>query len=771
MTIRTPVRARTSPLSQLATGAAALLFAGTTVLASQPQGAQNGQPAAGARNQPFLTIASFGAEAWLRSPKDQWMKAALQQMEANGLDLPPALLQEMDNNPAVRPAAKLALDLLMTRWSASVALATPKQGGPPQPQAQFSFMGNERRSGDSLKADFDALLAASGAQGMFEPVEGKPSLSMARPNPDTSVYFGTGEVGGKGATVISVGKPPATEAVSLERFGVPAGMEPQLAFELDFRPLQPFLAMADAMIPPGPDGSSQLEKLGVVGKDPMVVRGLLANSATEGAAVLRLVNGAKAPEYKNLYSGTLKPADLQWLPVDARSASLSRTDFSRVYSQMLDQIETQMDAMGGGEDGFEEDSKGEMGDKGAAGSQGGGGHVSAMVRQVAGIDLRKDLLAPLGDLSFVYRSESTGGGGLLSYVFGVTLKDPATMKNTLATLAGRLNEAAGPLQGVVSLRKRAVPGCDAFYTLVIAGLPIPLQPAIGIGQNALVVGLLPQSVQAAVAQHTARTSLADHPGFKSMNGAADLAGAVSINWIDVPANLKDGYGVLLAAGTAMSNMTARRGSDESPLGPMVPSLADLAKDAKPTITTTRLDGDDLLVRLRCDPSFSVQLAGVAGEVGVTAPLIGAAMAGVMLPALGKARAAAREARDASILRNVMTAAIVYASDNKDSLPPSLEALEKYGVSQDLLDSLSDDGGLTGELVYMPPAERKLSSVMDPTACPILWQGYHMWPKGGVWVAFGDGHVERVMSEKEFLGATAPATGGGRSKRAGADAGH
>ena len=155
-------------------------------------------------------------------------------------------------------------------------------------------------------------------------------------------------------------KPAAKKAVSLERFGVPAGMEPQLAFELDFRPLQPFLAMADAMIPPGPDGSSQLEKLGVVGKDPMVVRGLLANSATEGAAVLRLVNGAKAPEYKNLYSGTLKPADLQWLPVDARSASLSRTDFSRVYSQMLDQIETQMDAMGGGEDGFEEDSKGSM---------------------------------------------------------------------------------------------------------------------------------------------------------------------------------------------------------------------------------------------------------------------------------------------------------------------------------------------------------------------------------------------------------------------------
>ncbi|MBM4113289.1 MAG: hypothetical protein FJ253_07930 [Phycisphaerae bacterium] len=605
------------------------------------QGQGRTEPAA-----PFLTFYSAGADAFLKSPKDKWLLDAVKRVERDGIQLPPELDRDFRRDPQARIMMTLVRELLTTRIAGSIGLAAPQRGGPPMPEGQFTFYGNALRSGDTLESTFIDAMRAGGVWSQFQPDPSNASLRTMQTPDGPTVWFGTMKQGDGGATVVSVGRPPSIEPMSFERFGVSKGTEPQFALELDLGPLQPYLGMASSMLPQGPDGRGMLEQFGIVSKTPMILRVAGVNDGAESIVHMRIVNGAKAMYAESDRALVLQAADAQWLPADSVAGWVGKFDLGGFVTALVDHFNAQAEAFGIGEESdFEGDEGiGKNGAEGGAAAQvAGAGAVDRWVHEHLGLDLRRDLLAPLGDTIACHSSESLGGGFFGSAVV-VTLDDAETMKRTLARLSTVLADIREPRDIGLGLRARTQPGLDAFYSLSFAGLPIPIQLSIGVGNGAMVMALSPQTAIAALAQAKAKTSILDNPGFKSMNGAAALQGANSLSWYDTPWSLRNGYGMLLALANSADCVLLPQSGPATPFVSTVPTLAELAKGSKPGLTVGRVEGDDLAYTFRGDGSMSVQLVSACAYLSGGSAMSSAMVAGMMLPALTKAQEAAREAR-------------------------------------------------------------------------------------------------------------------------------
>lgn len=626
--------------------------------ATRQAGGAGAQPA----GKPFLNFYYGGTDSFLKSPKDKWILDALHRIEAGEIQLPPDPLAEFNRDPNARIVAKLIRDLVTTRYAGSFA-AVAGGNGPPMPQGQITMFGNARRPGGTLEPVIIDALKSGRLWSAFQPDPDHAGLRTFKPGEDApTIWFGSMDVGGTSATVASVGIPPSAQAISFERFGAAQGVDPQFAFELDFAPLQPLLAFAANMMPEGPDGKSPLEQMGLISKTPMVFRAIGTNDGNECRIEARLVNGVKATNVPDAARAlVLTKADLQWVPADARWAAVSKVDMAYTLNSVLDQMNAQAqfldeegdfegDDMNGDGDGMNGSDDGKGADDAKSPNE---GIAERWVHEHLGLDLRRDLIAPLGD-TMAWSSPTNLGGGFYGANAVIGLKDAATMKKTLARLATVLSEQHEVTKIGLGLHERSAPGCDAFYSLTCAGLPIPIQLSIGIGNGALVFGLSPQAVTTAIAQSKGKTSILDNPSFKLMNGADMVKGANSLQWFDTPATLREGYGFLLAlADTADSALLPQSGAP-APLSTTVPTLEELVKGAKPAILVGRISGDDFTWTYRHDASASVQIAGVVAYVATISPMTTAMAVGILLPALEKAREAARDAqmraREAAIRR-------------------------------------------------------------------------------------------------------------------------
>lgn len=97
---------------------------------------------------------------------------------------------------------------------------------------------------------------------------------------------------------------------------------------------------------------------------------------------------------------------------------------------------------------------------------------------------------------------------------------------------------------------------------------------------------------------------------------------------------------------------------------LVPSVEHIAKEMKPSIEYSYV-GPDGFYSHYSGSGFEVSLRGVAGT---------ALGAGIVMPALARARQQARRVASATNLSGIGKACTVYANDHDDKLPPNLEAL-------------------------------------------------------------------------------------------------
>jgi prepilin-type processing-associated H-X9-DG protein len=118
------------------------------------------------------------------------------------------------------------------------------------------------------------------------------------------------------------------------------------------------------------------------------------------------------------------------------------------------------------------------------------------------------------------------------------------------------------------------------------------------------------------------------------------------------------------------------------------------------------------------------------------------------PLLVRARQTAPRVISASRMRNQVVGCLMYAAERETGWPKDLETLVKSGhISPDMLvDPARPDD--VPAYIYVRPDEASMAK-SDLSKHAVLYENFAAWPKGGVNVAYADGHVELIEDEAAF----------------------
>ncbi|MEM9374365.1 MAG: hypothetical protein AAGA55_12055, partial [Planctomycetota bacterium] len=311
----------------------------------------------------------------------------------------------------------------------------------------------------------------------------------------------------------------------------------------------------------------------------------------------------------------------------------------------------------------------------------------------------------------------------------------------------RANELGdGMAQGYARIRTLDLDGVAAF-TLNTPGLPIPLDPAWTILNGKLVIALSPDSLSAAIDQmRGADTSVLDNPLFQRAVGARMPDGRVaSLSFTDAPRLAKRGYGLTKMLLAAVANGVRSPANPDRVNFGLMPAYHEFTRGIEPSGTISWWDGEDLWYHSVGDRSVTVQAAALAGSFAdVQAVFVPAFAAGVMLPALGRARQTAQELKGATQVRSLAQAALVYATNNKDRGPESVEVLIEQGyITRDLLSSPLGPAIDGGPDVVLRTDRPDMAASFDANFIIAVDRAMLVNGHPTVNVAFADSHAEAI----------------------------
>jgi hypothetical protein len=253
------------------------------------------------------------------------------------------------------------------------------------------------------------------------------------------------------------------------------------------------------------------------------IKRLIATEAFEGQEWgSRAFVDAPAPRKGLLTVLESKPISkeaLQSIPATSTIAGVVRFDFSRLVSVVRKSI---------GE--FDADAGKQVDD------------AMGDVKQMIGLDVEADILAPLGDEWAYYMDPMSGGKGILGFTVVNRLRDPKKAEESFDQLGQVLNAVAADfLQNKpvkVAIKEATVKGVKIRYIAV----PL-LSPAWAVADGNLYIGLFPQTVATAV-EHvkTNAASIEQNESFaalrKQLGGGEKIT---SVQWIDLPKTAPDAY--------------------------------------------------------------------------------------------------------------------------------------------------------------------------------------------------------------------------------------
>ena len=88
----------------------------------------------------------------------------------------------------------------------------------------------------------------------------------------------------------------------------------------------------------------------------------------------------------------------------------------------------------------------------------------------------------------------------------------------------------------------------------------------------------------------------------------------TITFLDTPRMLKDGYGMMNLACSALTNGTRSRVDSARSAGVIMPPYHELMRGAKASVSVSRVDGRDYVTEGRGDRSMLVNMTGMVGLV-------------------------------------------------------------------------------------------------------------------------------------------------------------
>jgi prepilin-type processing-associated H-X9-DG protein len=306
----------------------------------------------------------------------------------------------------------------------------------------------------------------------------------------------------------------------------------------------------------------------------------------------------------------------------------------------------------------------------------------AEINGTLGFDLRKDLLASLGD-EMTFQILDAGGVMIPNVCLTFNVTDPAKCADCVDKLRQFVEKAASAPGGQDAPpgRRFGVQKMDykgRTITAVILPVPLPVAPAFALSKDRLIAGIMPQTVKSAIdLQDAPLSSVAAKADFKTVRPRV-ASSASLLTYNDVKAQFPQAYAAALQMLNMINNMSGmmqpmNAGNANQPLIPQsllmkMPTVNAFTPHLFGSVEALSWDGEGFL--LESYGTFGGSVTGGAAGAGI--------MAGFMLPALANAQEAARRAACMSNMRGIGLALLQYAGDNDDKFPPTLGVLLKEG---------------------------------------------------------------------------------------------
>ena len=370
----------------------------------------------------------------------------------------------------------------------------------------------------------------------------------------------------------------------------------------------------------------------------------------------------------------------------------------------------------------------------------------AQVNEALSLDVRQDVLAPLGDEWSYYIAPEITGRGPLGLVMVNRLRDEAKAQATSKKVRELANSALGqnlPPDVKISFKQAKVGDVTVHY------LATPFVTPSWVIQNGnLYLGLYPQ-VGAGAATHVSREgkSILDNEGFAALRKRLGNPKATTYQFYDLPRSAPTSYqGWLLLS--SFGKFGDVIGVDTPPM--LLPPMATLLQHLSVAGSATWVDDAGWHFRgVTPFPGGTVVASETAGMWDVQTSAV---LAGVLLPSLNRAREQANRIKSASNLRQIGMAAFIYANDNRGAFPPDLAgtmtdlSLEVYvsprtgtslpqGLEGDELKTWINE---SSDYVYLGAGKTS----REPATVVIAYERQDGLTDG-INILYADGHVEFV----------------------------
>lgn len=725
-------------IKSITTRRMALVSASLLVMSGAVLGQQQQEQEQQASPPPILAINSAGIDAMLSSPKDRALRGLLHHIAPRLSELPEELERlDIDGASQIPPGTfEAAWNLFSQPQALELRLNLGRLRNQEMPvDFRWASVAKDNASASETVGFARELLRET-------PLRLRPSSeagSFIAETPAMPLYFGTRRNGDDAIMYFS------TEESKLPELGasfvsLPEGVEQVMGLRFDLSQLAPVIGMPIGMAPP--IVGELLMEAGLVGWDATRFDFAVGYDERAMHSVARMTGAARAARLLATDPGrTLTANDFAMIPGDATMASMSFYDASKTWDLgvrvmkslgVWDQIRTELRE-----------------------------NLDLETDQVEGI------VRSLGDTWVIYQSDTTGGGEFSSLIVSVSIRDRDVLEAALSSAAGRLNTLAREeAEGYARVRTWEREGAR-YYSLVAPGLPIPVEPTLALHGDRLVVAMSVPSLMAALNQlGHGRDSLGDRADLKALAGGS-FDGLAGFSFNDTERYARRGYGSMNHVMAGLANGVRSPLSDREPYGtgPMMPSFGELMDGIIPTVTTTRWDGEDLIVTGIADRSITVHLAAGFGKMNLGAmysqfvPMMFAGGSSVFSEARFEAERNAERAASVHKTRIVTMAAIAYATD-KGGYPGSVAELvdEGYLDTEALQSSFGSMMDGTPDIVMRPDVSGQ--EVNYSTRMVIALDRSALAYSGFGAVGFADAHVEwlshheieELLSERQNRGA-------------------